>query len=246
MRDLNNEYQDTESRKYAYDFDYRMHDYMLKTFSVFFNGRRSALEMGCYKGEFTKKLAGIFSELTVVEGSKDLILEAKNNVNKSHVEFKQSYFESVSFGKKFDSVFLIHTLEHLDRQVEVLKKVNNWLADDGLFFIATPNANALSRQIAVHMNLIGYNDAVTEGEKAHGHTITYSLDRLRAHALEAGFEIVSSGGIFVKPMANFQLDSALEKKVIGEEYLEACYQLGRVYPDLCSSIYLVCRKKQIQ
>lgn len=170
----------------------------------------------------------------------------KKNVNKSHVEFKNSYFETVSIDKKYDSVFLIHTLEHLDHHIEVLKKVNNWLADDGLFFIATPNANALSRQIAVHMDLISHNNAVTDGEKDHGHTITYSLDRLRSHALEAGFEIVSSGGVFVKPMANFQLDAALEKNIISEKYLEACFQLGRVYPDLCSSIYLVCRKKQMQ
>jgi hypothetical protein len=31
-RDLNREFADTEDRKYAYDFDYRMHGYMLRTF----------------------------------------------------------------------------------------------------------------------------------------------------------------------------------------------------------------------
>ena len=79
-RNYNNEYQDEIDRKYAYDFDYRLRDYMIKEFqSLFINSTdtsgnlvSSALEMGCYKGEFTQKIAPFFSDLTVIEGSSDL------------------------------------------------------------------------------------------------------------------------------------------------------------------------------
>ena len=37
-------------------------------------------------------------------------------------------------------------------------------------------------------------------------------------------------------------DLLLKNKVIDEKYLEGCYQLGQQYPDLCSSIYLICEK----
>ena len=30
--------------------------------------------------------------------------------------------------------------------------------------------------------------------------------------------------------------------IISAEYLEGCYQLGQIYPDLCSSIFLMCEK----
>jgi len=32
MRDLNKEFSDNAHRQYAYDFDYRMHDFMLRAF----------------------------------------------------------------------------------------------------------------------------------------------------------------------------------------------------------------------
>ena len=79
MRDLNTEFADTDDRKYAYDFDYRMHDYMLRTFKPNLPAGR-ALEMGCYHGMFTERLAKIFDDLTVVEGASDLIEVASKRV----------------------------------------------------------------------------------------------------------------------------------------------------------------------
>ena len=137
---------------------------------------------------------------------------------------------------------MLHTLEHIDDRVGVLAKANEWLSDNGLLFVSSPNANAPSRQIAVRMGLIPHNSAITEGEKAHGHTVTYTLDILEKEAKEAGLQLVSRGGVFFKGLANFQLDKALETGIISPEYLEGCYQLGNVYPDLCSSIYVVCKK----
>lgn len=240
MRDLNNEFQDTVDRKYAYNFDYRMHAYMLRTFEPFLQNATHALEMGCYVGEFTKILAKRFSQVTVLEGSEDLIQKAKVNVSSSNVAFVHGQFERASFDKKFDAIFLIHTLEHLDNPQEILSKINNWLTPKGLLFVVVPNARALSRQIAVKMGLITHNSAVTEAEYKHGHRKTYTLDTLQLEVEAAGLAVRRTGGVFVKPMANFQIDKAVELGVISESYLEGCYQLGDLYPDLCSSIYMIC------
>ena len=45
-----------------------------------------------------------------------------------------------------------------------------------------------------------------------------------------------------KNAENFQWDKILGTDVISEEYLEGCFQLGQQYPDLCSSIFLMCEK----
>jgi hypothetical protein len=49
-------------------------------------------------------------------------------------------------------------------------------------------------------------------------------------------------GIFFKALANFQWDRLLKTDIISKEYLEGCYQLGQQYPDLCSSIFLMCER----
>lgn len=237
-RDYNAEARDLDDRKYAYDFDYIHRDYMIQAFSPFMNGGR-ALELGCYKGEFTKLLRRHYSDLTVVEAADELIREASANVGPG-VRFVKGLFEDVSLEGQFDAIFLIHTVEHLDDPVPVLKRINSWLATGGQLFLVAPNANAPSRQIAVKMGLITHNAAVTPGEFTHGHRRTYSLDTLERDARTAGLHVDLRGGILFKPLANFQFDQAMKAGIIGKDFVEGCYQLGMVYPDLCASVYLLC------
>ena len=70
------------------------------------------------------------------------------------------------------------------------------------------------------------------------------LIRRKAHQLTraAGLSVVHRSGIFFKALANFQWDRLLPTDIISPEYLEGCYQLGQRYPDLCSSIFLLCEK----
>jgi 2-polyprenyl-3-methyl-5-hydroxy-6-metoxy-1,4-benzoquinol methylase len=138
---------------------------------------------------------------------------------------------------------MTHVLEHLDDPVDILDKINSeWLSNDGHFFLVCPNANAPSRQIAVKMGLISHNSAITDAEFKHGHRITYSLDTLERDVKKAGLQIVHRSGIFFKALANFQWDKLLKTDIISKEYLDGCYELGQQYPDLCSSIFFVCKK----
>ena len=237
-RDLNREFADTETRKYAYDFDYRMHAYMLRAFEGLLPAGR-ALELGCFEGEFTKRLAAIYPDLTTVEGASDLIAIARAAAP-PEVKFVLSRFEEFEPEQAFDAVFLTHTLEHLDEPVELLRRIGGWLTPTGRLFVVVPNANAASRQIAVAMGLISHPTAVTPGEHEHGHRRTYDLPALAAHVAEAGLTLVETGGVFFKPFANFQFDKLLAGGVVGEDYLEGCFKLGKLYPDLCASIYAVC------
>lgn len=101
--------------------------------------------------------------------------------------------------------------------------------------------NAPFRQIAVKMGLITHNTAVTLTEAAHeAHRCTYSLDTLERDAVAAGLKIIYRICIFFKALANFQWDLLLSTDIISKDYLEGCYQLGQQYPDLCSSIFLLC------
>jgi 2-polyprenyl-3-methyl-5-hydroxy-6-metoxy-1,4-benzoquinol methylase len=244
-RDYNLELKDTLDHKYAYNFDIDvMHPYMIKSFESFYVSG-SVLELGSSKGDFTKHLLPHFDNITCVEASNEAI-EIANKVIGDKVKYINGLFEDISLTNKYDNIILTHVLEHITDPVTVLKKINDeWLSDTGVFFLVCPNANAPSRQIAVKMGLITHNSAVTPAEKEHGHQITYTLDTLERDARLAGLNVVHRSGIFFKALANYQWDQLLNTDIISKEYLNGCYKLGQQYPDLCSSIMLVCKKGSI-
>ena len=241
-RNYNEELKDTSSHKYAYNFDFDvMHRFMIQSFEPFLK-EGNCLELGSFKGDFTKRLLPLFNDITCVEASDQAIAMAKNEFGEK-VTFINSLFEEATLPTKYDNIILTHVLEHLDNPVSVMKRINNeWLSDKGRFYLVCPNANAPSRQIAVKMGLISHNDAITPAEAEHGHRITYTLDTMERDARAAGLKVVHRSGIFFKALANFQWDRLLNTDIISEEYLQGCFQLGQIYPDLCSSIFLMCEK----
>lgn len=241
-RDYNAEIKDSIDHKYAFGFDFDvMHPFMIESFEPFFT-KGNLLELGSFKGDFTKRLLSSFNEVTCVEASDTAIFEAKQKLG-DKVKFVNSTFEKANLSKQYDNIVMTHVLEHLDDPVLVLKRINEeWLAECGRLFLVCPNANAPSRQIAVKMGLITHNGAVTPAEAAHGHRCTYTLDTLERDAVAAGLKVVHRSGIFFKALANFQWDRLLQTDIISKEYLDGCYKLGQQYPDLCSSIFLMCER----
>ena len=239
IRDYNREYQDG-ARKYQYDFDGVVQRYIMKALAPFFRPGR-ALELGCYTGDVTELIANVYSDLTVVEASAALVKVASGRLG-GRARFITSTFEDARLDGQYDAIFFIHTLEHVDDAVQVLTRVRGWLTETGRLFVVVPNAHAPSRQIAVHMGLVAHPEAVTEAEREHGHRRTYTLDTLERDARAAGLAVVERGGVFFKGLANYQFDRLLGGDVISPGYLDGCYELGKQYPDLCASIYLVCER----
>jgi len=241
-RDYNAECTDTKNHKYSYTFDSDiMHPYVLKSFIPFFK-KGNVLELGSFRGDFTRRLLPYFNEITCVEASDRAIAVAEKKTGKN-VTFIHSTFETAALPAHYDNIILMHTLEHVNDPVLILRRIRNeWLSPRGRLFLVCPNAHAPSRQIAVHMGLIDHTTAVTAAEREHGHRRTYTMDTLERDARKAGLRILYRTGIFFKALANFQWDKLLKTDIISPDYLEGCYQLGKEYPDLCSSIFLVCEK----
>jgi 2-polyprenyl-3-methyl-5-hydroxy-6-metoxy-1,4-benzoquinol methylase len=240
VRDYDREIKDATGSRYAYGFDVAIiHPLMIRSFAPFFRSG-SLLELGSSKGDLTQRLLAHFVDVTCVEASAAAIEEAHHKLG-DRVQYVHSTFEKVALPKRYDNIVLTHVLEHLDDPVRVLTRINDeWLTDEGRLFLVCPNANAPSRQIAVKMGLISHNAAVTPAEAEHGHRCTYTLDTLERDAVAAGLKVAHRSGIFFKALANFQWDRLLQTDIVSKEYLEGCYQLGQIYPDLCSSIFLMC------
>lgn len=238
MRNLDTEFSANEWRDYQYGFDIHVRKALLERWAPLFSGKGASLEMGSFDGSMTNLILEYLPNLEVIEGSGELARTVRERFN-GRLTVHHSWFEEFSPDRAFENIFLVHGLEHVERPVEVLRRAASWLSDGGKLFVAVPNANALSRQIAVRMGLVPHLHSVTEGEALHGHLRTYSLDQLRHHAIEANLKIVSEGGVILKALSNAQFDSCAEAGIVNKDYISACDELSLVWPEFSASIYVI-------
>ena len=238
QRNFDREFADNLERKYAYDFDWVIRDYLLERVTRFLYPNEDTLEIGAYMGDMTSQILQRFPKLTVLEGSEKLCKHLSERFGED-VALLCGSIEDVTISQRFKTIFLIHTLEHLDDPVKALSKISDWLCPGGRLVVAVPNAEALSRQIAVRMGVIESNCAVTPGELDHGHRRTYNMDLLLRDVKSAGLKVVESGGVITKALSNSQFDAALESGIVSQEYIAACDELSRELPLLSASIFVV-------
>src|SRR5271167_2179877 len=80
QRDYDLEIKDTAGHQHAYGFDFDvMHPYMIRSFDPFFNPG-SLLELGSFKGDFTKRFLIRFDDVTCVEASAAAIEQARQKL----------------------------------------------------------------------------------------------------------------------------------------------------------------------
>lgn len=218
-------------------FDAKMRDYMMRAFEPFFR-EGACLQVGCAHGDQTSLLIERFGAVTVVEGAPEFVEVARARVGDG-ARFVQGLIEEFETEERYDTILFAHVLEHVIDPIVALRKLRSLLAPGGRLFLVVPNAEAASRRIAVKMGALTHLEALSPDDEAAGHRRVYRLDTLGRDALAADLRIVHSGGIFFKPLANFQFNQLMGGPLISEAFMEGCYQLGHEHATFCASIYVV-------
>lgn len=218
--------------------DNLIRELVVRTINPFLKGGR-ALELGCSDGYMTRLLSQHVDQIDVVDGSKVFLQKCKN-LGIKNSNFIYSLFESFKPVEKYDYVFATYILEHVLDVDAVLYMIRHALKKNGLLYIVVPNANAMSRQLAFHMGVLPNLHSLTQNDLNHGHRRVYDRVLLDKALRKAEFNIISSGGIFLKPFADFQMDKLLDSGIVGGPQIEGLYRLGFQYPDLCGSLYSIC------
>ena len=221
-------------------FDAKMRGYMMRAFEPFFRDG-PCLQVGCAHGDQTSLLIDRFGDVTVVEGAGEFIEIAKQRVG-GRARFVESLIEDFETDQRFETIVFAHVLEHVADPVVALEKLKGLLTPTGRLFLVAPNAEAASRRIAVKMGALTHLEALSPDDVAAGHRRAYRLDTLVRDAREAGLSVAHTGGIFFKPLANFQFNALMDGPLIGEAFMEGCYQLGLEQPTFCASIYVVAER----
>jgi cyclopropane fatty-acyl-phospholipid synthase-like methyltransferase len=114
----------------------------------------------------------------------------------------------------YEKIIMTEVLEHLNcSPIPTLKKIRNWLADDGEFYLSTPNAcDPLWGRITKHYNHIGEMGDPQSGFKASTdeHIYQYTEGELLYIFDKAGFEVVKKE-IFKPPFWGEHINFKLKK-----------------------------------
>lgn len=233
MNELENKV--VESSKFYNDsflkVDFKLAEYGFQTIKPFFRGN-SALELGPASGYMTKNIVNEFASVHLVEGSSQLLNQIPDYENV--IKFN-SMFEDFNTDETFDTIIMSHVLEHISDPVFVLEKIKSWLKPDGVFIVAVPNAKSIHRLAAVQMELLDSEYTLNERDHQLGHYRVYDLNLLKEHVRQAGFDVIYSGGYFLKPVSNAQIENNWT-----EEMVEGFYKLGQQFQENCAEIFLVC------
>ena len=215
------------------NFDFKLGEYNFRTFKPYLKGNLG-LELGPASGYMTKELVKEFKTLHLVEGSKELLAEIPSykNVVKYH-----SLFEEFSTEYKYDTIIMGHVLEHIVNPVEVCARIYDWLTDEGVFLVSVPNAKSIHRMVAKEMGILKSEYELSARDHKLGHYRVYDMDLLKLHLTDAGFKIKESGGIFLKPLTNSQIEKNWDAEMI-----EGFYKAGKYFPEHCAEIFVVCNK----
>lgn len=214
--------------------DYRLAEFGFATLKPFFKGKL-ALEIGPASGYMTKQLVHEFETVHVLEPSAQLLAQVPDHKNLVKI---QSTIEEHQSNTTYDTIVMSHVLEHIQDPVFALKKIYKLLAPDGVFLVAVPNAKSIHRLVAVKMGMLESEYELNQRDFDLGHYRVYDRATLEQHVKEAGFKILKSGGYFLKPVTNGQIENHWT-----EDMIEGFYKVGDLFPENCAEIFVVCQRK---
>lgn len=196
---------------------------------------KSALEVGCGSGSCTARLAQVFNDLEVVEPSPKNIALLRRRL--PDIVCHEALLEDLELSRKFDYVFFLNVLEHVERPVDSLRHLEKLVKHEGLIFLSVPNCMSLNRRAGYKMGMLEHYEKLAPKDIEVGHRRLYTVDMLTEHCEMADLKILAMKGIYLKPLSEPQMNS------LGDNAVRAFLDLGEDIPHYCASLFAVATKK---
>lgn len=214
-------------------FNARLIDFRFDAMLPFLAGRASCVELGSSDGRMTERLATIFpDDLTAVDGTGAYVAEVERRLPR--VEAIHSLFEEYTPGRTFETAVLGHVLEHVADPVNILAATRELLERGGVAIVTVPNADSIHRHIGVAMRMLQAVTDLNEADNRIGHRRVYTRETLVADVEASGLSVQHSGGVFLKPLSNGQIEEQWP-----DDLVQAFYEVGKRFPELCAELMVV-------
>jgi 2-polyprenyl-3-methyl-5-hydroxy-6-metoxy-1,4-benzoquinol methylase len=214
----------------------KLMQYRYDSIRPYFSGER-CLELGCADGLMTKALVSDFQEVVAVDGSQAYCDITQTSIDAENLSVVHSLFQDFDPDDVFDTIIACHILEHVDDPEGLLRHIKKFLSDDGRLIIDVPNANSVHRRVGVEMGLLDRTDELNQRDMDIGHERVYRRDEFHSEIKSVGFKIEHSGGVFLKPVSNSQME-----KWFSEDMMDGFAAVGRDFPEIAAEVYCVCSK----
>lgn len=198
-------------------------------------GGTSALEIGCGDGFSTERLLQLFPGIEVVEPSKRNIELLRRRL--PEIPVHNQLLEDYKTDKRFDFIFFLNVIEHVEEPVQTLSQIARLMRDEGLVFITAPNCMSLNRRAGFRMGLLPTYEQMAPKDYEVGHRRLYTVDMLTEHCELAGLKILEMKGLYLKPLSERQMND------LGDSAVRAFYSLGEDLPHYCASLLAIATKK---
>jgi 2-polyprenyl-3-methyl-5-hydroxy-6-metoxy-1,4-benzoquinol methylase len=139
--------------------------------------------------------------------------------------------------RKYDFIFFLNVIEHVEDPVESLKFLAGLIKHEGLIFISGPNCMSLNRRAGYKMGLLENYEKMAPKDYEVGHRRLYTVDMLRDHCDQAGLKVLSMKGMYLKPLSETQMIA------LGDAAVRAFYALGEDVPQYCASLLAIATQK---
>ena len=158
---------------------------------------KRVLDFGCGNGGFIKNICSITKEVAGVE----LDLEARRKLREEGLNVVASLKD---IEHEWDVITMFQVIEHLDNPQKWLLEIYNYLAEDGILVIETPNAD--DALISLY-NSLAFKDFTFWSE----HLMLYNLHNLRSLMEECGYKVIDNSQIQRYPLSNHLYWLAMNK-----------------------------------
>ena len=197
----------------------------------------NVLDLGYVDGEWADEALGRGCAVDIVEGATRHVAEARTRYDKAAtVRVFHSLFQEFEPDRSYDTVIAGDMLRYLPDPVGFLGRVREWLRPGGNLIVTVPNVRSLHRRIGAAMGLEATPETPNARDLEVGNRRSYEIYSLRAELRQAGFEIVTLRGCFLKPLSSAQMETW------SDELLRAFLTIGDELGDYCWFIYALCRR----
>lgn len=196
---------------------------------------KAALEVGCGSGSSTQRLAEFFVDLEVIEPSKGNIELLREKL--PAIVCHNQLLEDFKSARRFDYIFFLNVIEHVEDPVGSLQQLIPLLKDEGLIFISAPNCMSLNRRAGYRMGLLESYDTLAPKDIRVGHRRLYTRRMLEEQCDQADLRIVDLKGLYLKPLSEQQMIE------LGDAAVRAFHMLGEDIPEYCASLFAIATKK---
>jgi SAM-dependent methyltransferase len=232
------ESQEVETRGKIVTYNQGFHSKMIEIIShavsKYYKGD-SCLVLGPSEGgEQEKDLKSYFNKVTCVDGSSVVLDKLKSKL--PEYTYIHSLFEDLIINERYDTILMMHILEHVNNPIALLKKAKSRLSKDGIIIVSVPNANSIHRILGVEMGLLKDTHELNESDIRVGHRRVYDFATLKKDIIDAGLGIIVMKGIFFKLLNNKELEKFSEEQIIG------LTKLGERFSEYCAEIICICKK----